>query len=165
LELLSIPSEHCLLRQFSVGVDNNSNLPDLLNETNFVIQPPIDALEEFKVQTNAYSAEFGRGNGAIVNAVIKSGKNQLHGSLWEFLRNEKLDSRNYFDDRGAKTPAYKQNNSAELSADRSSFQAYTTGRTRRSSSSTTKVCGSGKHRRRLALSPQPNGERATSRAC
>ncbi len=91
------------------GVDNNSNLPDLLNETNFVIQPPIDALEEFKVQTNAYSAEFGRGNGAIVNAVIKSGKNQLHGSLWEFLRNEKLDSRNYFDDRNAKTPSYKQN--------------------------------------------------------
>ncbi len=91
------------------GVDNNSNLPDLLNETNFVIQPPIDALEEFKVQTNAYSAEFGRGNGAIVNAVIKSGKNQLHGSLWEFLRNEKLDSRNYFDDRKAKTPPFKQN--------------------------------------------------------
>jgi Carboxypeptidase regulatory-like domain/TonB dependent receptor len=91
------------------GVDNNSNLPDLLNETNFVIQPPIDALEEFKVQTNAYSAEFGRGNGAIVNAVIKSGKNQLHGSLWEFLRNEKLDSRNYFDDRSAPTPPYKRN--------------------------------------------------------
>jgi hypothetical protein len=91
------------------GVDNNSNLPDLLNETNFVIQPPIDALEEFKVQTNAYSAEFGRGNGAIVNAVIKSGKNQLHGSLWEFLRNEKLDSRNYFDDRSASTPPYKRN--------------------------------------------------------
>ena len=91
------------------GVDNNSNLPDLLNETNFVIQPPIDALEEFKVQTNAYSAEFGRGNGAIVNAVIKSGKNQLHGSLWEFLRNEKLDSKNYFDDRAAPTPPYKRN--------------------------------------------------------
>ncbi len=91
------------------GVDNNSNLPDLLNETNFVIQPPIDALEEFKVQTNAYSAEFGRGNGAIVNAVIKSGKNQLHGSLWEFLRNEKLDSKNYFDDRNAPTPPFKQN--------------------------------------------------------
>jgi len=91
------------------GVDNNSNLPDLLNETNFVIQPPIDALEEFKVQTNAYGAEFGRGNGAIVNAVIKSGKNQLHGSLWEFLRNEKFDSKNYFDDRKAKTPSYKQN--------------------------------------------------------
>jgi hypothetical protein len=91
------------------GVDNNSNLPDLLNETNFVIQPPVDALQEFKVQSNAYSAEFGRGNGAIINAVIKSGKNELHGSLWEFLRNEKFDSRNYFDDRAKPTPPYKQN--------------------------------------------------------
>ncbi|MEP6643324.1 MAG: TonB-dependent receptor [Acidobacteriaceae bacterium] len=91
------------------GVDNNSNLPDLLNETNFVIQPPIDALQEFKVQSNAYSAEFGRGNGAIINAVIKSGTNTLHGSLWEFLRNDKLDARNYFDDRNKPTPPYKQN--------------------------------------------------------
>src|SRR5450755_1128816 len=91
------------------GVDNNSNLPDLLNETNFVIQPPVEALQEFKVQTNAYSAEFGRGNGAIINAVIKSGTNQLHGSLWEFLRNDKLDGRNYFDDATKATPPYKQN--------------------------------------------------------
>ena len=91
------------------GVDNNSNLPDLLNETNFVIQPPVDALQEFKVESNAYSAEFGRGNGAIVNAVIKSGTNDLHGSLWEFLRNDKLDGRNYFDDPTQATPPYKQN--------------------------------------------------------
>src|SRR6202171_3931364 len=91
------------------GVDNNSNLPDLLNETNFVIQPPIDALQEFKVQSNAYSAEFGRGNGAIINAVIKSGTNTLHGSLWEFLRNDKLDARNHFDDPAKPTPPYKQN--------------------------------------------------------
>jgi hypothetical protein len=91
------------------GIDNNSNLPDLLNETNFVIQPPVDALQEFKVESNAYSAEFGRGNGAIINAVIKSGTNQLHGSMWEFLRNDKLDGRNYFDDATKPTPPYKQN--------------------------------------------------------
>ncbi len=90
------------------GVDNNSNLPDLLNETNFVIQPPVEALQEFKVQSNAYSAEFGRGNGAIVNAVIKSGTNKIHGSVWEFLRNDKLDGRNYFDPVGP-VPPYKQN--------------------------------------------------------
>ena len=89
------------------GIDNNSNLPDLLNETNYVIQPSVEALQEFRVQTNAYSAEFGRGNGAIINAAIKSGTNHLHGSLYEFLRNEKLDARNYFD--AAKIPPYKQN--------------------------------------------------------
>ena len=89
-------------------MDNNSNLPDLLNETNFVIQPPVEALQEFKVQTNAYSAEFGRGNGAIVNAVIKSGTNHLHGSAWDFLRNNKLDGRNYFDAVGP-VPQYQQN--------------------------------------------------------
>ncbi len=88
------------------GVDNNSNLPDLLNETNFVIQPPIDALQEFKVQTNAYSAEFGRGNGAIINAVIKSGTNDFHGGAWEFFRNEDLDARYYYD--STRQP-YKQN--------------------------------------------------------
>src|SRR3984893_15993543 len=91
------------------GVDNNSNLPDLLNETNYVIQPSVEALEEFKVQTNAYSAEFGRGNGAIINATIKSGTNQFHGSVYEFLRNEKLDAKNFFDDPNASIAPYKQN--------------------------------------------------------
>ena len=91
------------------GVDNNSNLPDLLNETNYVIQPSVEALEEFKVQTNAYSAEFGRGNGAIINATIKSGTNQLHGSVYEFLRNEKFDAKNYFDLATQPIAPYKQN--------------------------------------------------------
>jgi hypothetical protein len=91
------------------GIDNNSNLPDLLNETNYVIQPSVEALQEFKVQTNAYSAEFGRGNGAIVNAAIISGTNQLHGGGWEFVRNEKFDARNYFDPVNKGTPPYKQN--------------------------------------------------------
>jgi len=89
------------------GVDNNSNLADLLNETAFVIQPSVDAIAEFKVQTNSYSAEFGRGNGAILNAVIKSGTNAIHGDLYEFIRNEKLDARNAFDALGRQP--YKQN--------------------------------------------------------
>jgi len=89
------------------GIDNNANLGDVLNGAAYVVQPAVDAIAEFKVETNSYSAEFGRGNGAIMNAVIKSGTNQIHGDLWEFLRNEKVDASNYFDIFG-KQP-YKQN--------------------------------------------------------
>lgn len=89
------------------GVDNNANLGDVLNGTAYVVQPAVDAIAEFKVETNAYSAEFGRGNGAIMNAVIKSGTNQIHGDVWEFLRNEKVDATNRFDQFGQQP--YKRN--------------------------------------------------------
>ena len=89
------------------GIDNNANLGDVLNGAAYVVQPAVDAIAEFKVETNSYSAEFGRGNGAIMNAVIKSGTNQIHGDMWEFLRNEKVDASNYFDIFGQQP--YKQN--------------------------------------------------------
>src|SRR5277367_2967204 len=90
------------------GIDNNANLGDVLNGAAYVVQPAVDAIAEFKVETNAYSAEFGRGNGAIMNAVIKSGTNQFHGDLWEFLRNDKLDAINPFDAEFGQQP-YQQN--------------------------------------------------------
>ena len=82
------------------GIDNNSNAVDFLNGTNFVILPPLDAIQEFKVQTADFSAELGRSAGAVMNATIKSGTNSLHGAVWEFFRNDMLDAADWFEDNG-----------------------------------------------------------------
>ena len=58
--------------------------------------PPPDALQEVKVLTNSFTAEYGRNAGAVFNVVTKSGTNQIHGSVWEFLRNQDLNARNFF---------------------------------------------------------------------
>ncbi len=83
------------------GVSNQQ-----LEYNNLQIKPAIDALSEFKIQTNLYSAEFGRNAGAIVNAVTKSGGNEFHGAVWEFLRNDALDARNFF---SPETPPLRRN--------------------------------------------------------
>jgi hypothetical protein len=80
------------------GIDNNSNAVDFLNGTNYVILPPVDAIQEFKVQTADFSAELGRAAGAVMNATIKSGTNGIHGAAWEFFRNDKLDAADWFED-------------------------------------------------------------------
>ncbi len=80
------------------GIDNNSNAVDFLNGTNFVILPPVDAISEFKVQTGDFSAQLGRSAGAVLNATIKSGTNSIHGTVWEFFRNDKLDAADWFED-------------------------------------------------------------------
>jgi hypothetical protein len=74
------------------------------------VKPPVDALSEFKVVTNNMAAEYGYRAGAKVLVSTKSGTNQVHGSAYEFLRNEKLDGANFFANRsGAARPTYRQN--------------------------------------------------------
>jgi hypothetical protein len=69
------------------GVDNNSNSIDFLNGASYNVKPPPDALQEFKIDTADSSAQFGHSAGAVVNASIKSGTNQFHGDVWEYMRN------------------------------------------------------------------------------
>jgi len=78
------------------GVDNNVNVVDFFNGASYVVRPPPDALAEFKVQTGSYSSEFGHSAGAVVNASIRSGTNQIHGSFWEYIRNNAFDVREFF---------------------------------------------------------------------
>ena len=91
------------------GVDNNSLSEDLVSQQSFVIGPPPDAIAEFKVQTNSMSAEFGRSGGAVLNVTIKSGTNDLHGTVYDFLRNSDLDAKNYFDSPTNPIPPFKMN--------------------------------------------------------
>jgi hypothetical protein len=87
------------------GVDNNEQLLSTV-----VIFPNIDALQEFKVQTSTYPAEFGRSLGAVVNLQVKSGSNDFHGNLFEFLRNDKLDANDWFNNKFNRArPPFKQN--------------------------------------------------------
>src|SRR5262249_37527872 len=86
------------------GIDNNSN-----ENGGLVLRTNVDAIQEFKIQTNSYSAEFGRSGGAVVNAIIKSGTNNFHGGVFEFLRNASLDARDFFEDPTTKKASFKQN--------------------------------------------------------
>ena len=87
------------------GVDNNETWLQTV-----VIFPSVDALDEFKLQTSTYSAEFGRSLGGVVNLQIKSGSNQLRGSGFEFHRNDAFDANNFFNNRANRAkPDFTQN--------------------------------------------------------
>jgi hypothetical protein len=90
------------------GFDNNLVDDSFDTNTAEVIKPSIDAIEEFKVQTSSYPAQFGRAAGGVVNLSLLSGANRFHGTAYDFVRNEKLDARNFFDTIGSK-PSYKRN--------------------------------------------------------
>ncbi|HLH30838.1 MAG TPA: TonB-dependent receptor, partial [Terriglobia bacterium] len=92
------------------GVDNNTfseNVQELSTQT---VHESVDAIQEFKVITDPYSPEFGRSPGAAVTVVTKSGTNQFHGGLWEFLRNDKFDAADFFLNRSGAAKAKNRQN-------------------------------------------------------
>jgi hypothetical protein len=86
------------------GIDNNSN-----DNAGNILSTNVDAIQEFKVQTSGYSAEFGRSGGAVINATIKSGTNAFHGTAFEFLRNSALDARGFFAPADQPKAPFRQN--------------------------------------------------------
>ncbi len=86
------------------GMDNNDRVIGTI-----VIKPSMDALAEFRVQTNTYTAEVGRTAGGVVNLITKSGSNDLHGSLYEYFRNDKLDAESFEFTVNPPKPEYRLN--------------------------------------------------------
>ena len=97
------------------GTDNNDPFfnNSALNQTGIGGAPgsllPIDAIQEFNLQSQ-FPAEYGRNSGSVVNIITKSGTNQIHGSVFEFLRNDFFDARNYFNRSPAPQSAFRNNN-------------------------------------------------------
>lgn len=102
--VLNVAGERLEFNHYSLdGIENTDP-----NFGTYLFQPSVDALQEFKVETGSYSAEYGHGI-AQVNVISKSGTNQFHGSLFEFLRNSDLDAKNFFDKASAPIPPFKRN--------------------------------------------------------
>jgi hypothetical protein len=91
------------------GLDNNAYGTSNQGFSYQVIQAAPDAVQEFRFDTNNYSAEYGRAAGAVINASIRSGTNQFHGSAWEFLRNTRLNAVGYFKPTANTKPAMVRN--------------------------------------------------------
>ena len=91
--------------------ESNDFLIDGANNFNgvdggFVLEPPVDAITEFRILTHNANAEFGNSLGSTTNIITRSGTNRIHGALWEFLRNDAFDATNYF---ASSTEPLKQN--------------------------------------------------------
>ena len=91
------------------GVDNNAYGTSNQGFSNQVMQPPPDAISEFKVVTNNQSAEYGRAAGATINVAYKSGANQVHGAGWEFFRDDALNSIGFFKPADGQKPPLRRN--------------------------------------------------------
>lgn len=91
------------------GVDNNSYGTSNQGFSNQVVQASPDAVQEFQVQTNNFSAEFGRAGGAVINASLRSGTNEFHGSVYDFVRNTSLNATGFFKPTRGQKPVLIQN--------------------------------------------------------
>jgi len=92
------------------GIDNNTSNVDFLSGVAYIVKPPIDAVDQIKILTSSFSAEYGRAGGAVLNTTLKSGTNQLRGSVWEFNRNDALNENDFFAKRaGVKKADYLSN--------------------------------------------------------
>jgi Carboxypeptidase regulatory-like domain/TonB dependent receptor/TonB-dependent Receptor Plug Domain len=92
------------------GIDNNTSNVDFLSGVAYIVRPPIDAVDEIKILTSSFSAEYGRAGGAVFNATLKSGTSQLRGTAWEAYRNETLNANDFFANRaGLKKGDYLSN--------------------------------------------------------
>ena len=92
------------------GIDNNTSNVDFLSGVAYIVKPPIDAVDEIKILTSSFSAEYGRAGGAVLNTTLKSGSNQLRGTAWEFNRNDAMNANDFFANRaGLKKGDYLSN--------------------------------------------------------
>jgi hypothetical protein len=87
---------------------NGINLNDMV-QNQITFQPSIGTVQEFKVDNSTYSAEYGRNSGAIVNIATRAGTNEVHGEVFEFVRNNALDARNYFNRKGVPQSPFRRN--------------------------------------------------------
>jgi len=96
----SVNGNRALQNKFLVdGLDNNNYITGVDTGSTQVIRPSVDAIQEFKVESADYSARYGQANGGIISVALKSGTNSLHGSAFEFLRNDVLDANDFFANR------------------------------------------------------------------
>ncbi len=90
------------------GIDNNNLQSATHARRSDATAISIDAVQEFKVETNTFSAEYGKSAGGVVNVVMKSGTNEVHGTVFGFLRNEVFDAKNFFDAADKPRPPFKR---------------------------------------------------------